>query len=58
MSGAFQDQVAVITGAATGLGLAIARRLARSGVELALLDGWAGGLYRFTGEQLYYRFYV
>jgi 3-oxoacyl-[acyl-carrier protein] reductase len=38
MSGAFQDQVAVITGAATGLGLAIARRLARSGVQLALLD--------------------
>ncbi|MEK6781234.1 MAG: SDR family NAD(P)-dependent oxidoreductase [Bacteroidota bacterium] len=34
----FQDQVAIITGAASGLGLAIAKSLAAKGVKLALLD--------------------
>ena len=33
-----QDQVAVITGAASGLGLAISKKLAENGVKLALLD--------------------
>lgn len=35
---AFKDQVAVVTGAASGLGLAIAKKLAAEGVKLALLD--------------------
>jgi NAD(P)-dependent dehydrogenase (short-subunit alcohol dehydrogenase family) len=34
----YQDQVAVITGAASGLGLAIASKLSFQGVRLALLD--------------------
>ncbi len=34
----FENQVAVITGAASGLGLAIAKALAAHGVKLALLD--------------------
>lgn len=34
----FQNQVAVVTGAASGLGLAIAKRLSEAGVKLALLD--------------------
>lgn len=33
-----KDQVAVITGAASGLGLAISKKLATEGVKLALLD--------------------
>jgi 2-dehydro-3-deoxy-L-rhamnonate dehydrogenase (NAD+) len=35
---AFHDQVAIITGAASGLGLAMARSLVAKGVKLALLD--------------------
>lgn len=34
----FKDQVAIITGAASGLGLAIALKLSAEGVRLALLD--------------------
>ena len=34
----FQNQVAIITGAASGLGLAIATRLSSEGVKLALID--------------------
>ena len=34
----YKDQVAVITGAASGLGLAIASKLSKEGVRLALLD--------------------
>jgi 3-oxoacyl-[acyl-carrier protein] reductase len=41
----FKDQVAVITGAASGLGFAIASRLSNEGVRLALLD--------FNGEKLH-----
>src|SRR5574340_201719 len=35
---AFRDQVAIITGAASGLGAGIARRLSGEGVKLALFD--------------------
>jgi NAD(P)-dependent dehydrogenase (short-subunit alcohol dehydrogenase family) len=38
MTVTFRHQVALVTGAASGLGLAIAGRLAREGVRLALLD--------------------
>ena len=38
MNNSFDDKVAVITGAASGLGLAVARQLARHQVKLALLD--------------------
>lgn len=41
----FKDQVAVITGAASGLGFAIASKLSKEGVKLALLD--------FNGEKLH-----
>ncbi len=34
----FKDQVAVITGAASGLGLAVAQKLSSEGVKLALID--------------------
>ncbi len=35
---ALQDQVAIVTGAATGIGEAIARRLARAGAKVAVFD--------------------
>ncbi len=38
MGSAFENQVAVITGAASGLGLAIAKRLAGEGARIAMLD--------------------
>src|SRR5882757_345096 len=38
MSGSFKQQVGIITGAASGLGRAIARRLSEEGVRLALFD--------------------
>lgn len=38
MEQSFQNQTAIITGAASGLGLSIAKNLARQGVRLALLD--------------------
>ena len=45
----FQNQVAVITGAASGLGAAIAGRLAAEGVTLALLDLNGTGLRGVAG---------
>lgn len=41
----FNDQVAIITGAASGLGFAIASKLSQEGVKLALLD--------FNGDRLH-----
>ena len=41
----FKDQVAIITGAASGLGFAIASKLSQEGVKLALLD--------FNGDKLH-----
>jgi 2-dehydro-3-deoxy-L-rhamnonate dehydrogenase (NAD+) len=38
MDQSFQNQTAIITGAASGLGLAIAKSLSTKGVRLALLD--------------------
>ena len=40
----YLDQIAVITGAASGLGFAIAMKLAQQGVKLALMDVNAGKL--------------
>ncbi len=44
MTTEFKDQVAIITGAASGLGAAIAVKLSAQGVRLALLDRDAAGL--------------
>jgi 2-dehydro-3-deoxy-L-rhamnonate dehydrogenase (NAD+) len=38
MTNEFDEQVAVVTGAASGLGLAIAKKLGRDGARVALLD--------------------
>jgi 3-oxoacyl-[acyl-carrier protein] reductase len=45
-----QDRLAVVTGAANGLGAAIARRLGGEGARLALLDIDAAGLERVAAE--------
>jgi 3-oxoacyl-[acyl-carrier protein] reductase len=45
-----KGQVAVITGAASGLGLAIARRLAEDGVRVALWDRDLAGAERLAAE--------
>jgi len=50
MAGALLQQTALITGAATGLGLAIATRRAAEGVRLALMDINAGRLQEVREE--------
>jgi NAD(P)-dependent dehydrogenase (short-subunit alcohol dehydrogenase family) len=44
----FKDKVAVITGAASGIGLATARVLARAGMQVILLDNRAAALQQAT----------
>ena len=44
MQNGFKEQVAVVTGAASGIGLAIAKALAKEGARLALIDKNAGAL--------------
>ena len=46
----FRDRVAVVTGAASGIGRALAEVLARRGAHLALVDVDAGGLAEVAGE--------
>jgi NAD(P)-dependent dehydrogenase (short-subunit alcohol dehydrogenase family) len=46
----YKDQVAVITGAASGLGMAIAAKLAHQGLKLALMDINAGKLQNLAGQ--------
>jgi 2-dehydro-3-deoxy-L-rhamnonate dehydrogenase (NAD+) len=46
----FKDQVAVITGAASGLGMAVAAKLAHQGLRLALLDVNAGKLQSLAAQ--------
>lgn len=46
----FENKVALITGAASGLGLAIAQKLAEYGVKLALLDKNREGLLRIQSQ--------
>jgi NAD(P)-dependent dehydrogenase (short-subunit alcohol dehydrogenase family) len=48
--GRLQDRLAIVTGAANGLGAAIARRQGREGARLALLDIDAAGLERVAAE--------
>ncbi|HEV2480327.1 MAG TPA: SDR family NAD(P)-dependent oxidoreductase [Puia sp.] len=50
MAEALLQQTALITGAATGLGLAIARKLTAEGVRLALMDIDAGRLQEVRAE--------
>ncbi len=50
MQHTFKDQVAVVTGAATGLGLSIAQALGRQGAHVALVDRDAEALQRVQGD--------
>jgi 3-oxoacyl-[acyl-carrier protein] reductase len=50
MSGQFQGQVAIITGAASGLGLAIAKKLHAEGVRVVMLDLNHGALQAASQE--------
>ncbi len=50
MTGTFKHQTALITGAASGLGLAIARKLSLEGVRLALLDHNSASLHDIRQE--------
>jgi NAD(P)-dependent dehydrogenase (short-subunit alcohol dehydrogenase family) len=43
-------RVAVVTGAASGIGQAVVRRLAREGVRVAMADVYEAGLTRLTRE--------
>jgi 3-hydroxybutyrate dehydrogenase len=48
--GSLENQVCVVTGAASGIGEAIARRFAGAGAQLAILDRDAAGAARVAGE--------
>lgn len=50
MNNSFRNQVAVITGAASGLGFAIAKKLSAEGVRLALVDNNARA-FKIIGDQ-------
>jgi NAD(P)-dependent dehydrogenase (short-subunit alcohol dehydrogenase family) len=50
MANQFEGQVAVVTGAASGLGLAVASKLAAEGARVALLDLNDGALQKAAGE--------
>jgi 2-dehydro-3-deoxy-L-rhamnonate dehydrogenase (NAD+) len=50
MINSFQNQVAIITGAASGLGLAIATKLSEEGALLALVDQDEAGLEKVKGQ--------
>jgi len=50
MNTAFSGQVGIVTGAASGLGAAIAAKLAGAGVKLVLLDRDAQGLAKIRGK--------
>lgn len=50
MSGRLANEVALVTGAASGIGLATARRFAAEGAELALADRSANGLASIGAE--------
>lgn len=56
MEGTFKDQVAIVTGGASGIGLATAKRLSSEGVRVALFDTNKEGLEsaekELTGETL------
>jgi len=48
----YKDQVAIITGAASGLGFAIASKLSQEGVKLALLDFNGDKLHQIEGQMM------
>jgi len=50
MSTSFKDHVGIITGAASGLGLTIARKLSEQGVKLALVDRNKEGLEKIKAQ--------
>ena len=50
MPNELKGQVAIVTGAASGLGLSIARALSNEGVKLALLDKDIDALEKLTGS--------
>src|SRR5262249_31082158 len=50
MNQSFNNQVGIITGAASGLGLAIALKLSQNGVRLMLVDKNEEGLKKITSQ--------
>ncbi|ULQ54622.1 SDR family NAD(P)-dependent oxidoreductase [Flavihumibacter fluvii] len=50
MSTSFEGHVAIITGAASGLGLAVAKKLSEQGIKLALADRDSSGLQKIAPQ--------